>query len=286
MNFTRTKLFKTLFISTIVSASVLISASAADIQGAFVTANSTVNLRSAPTTESSVQGSLPDGSRVLVNDIQGGWANVSVNGNTGFISTAYLYMMDVMDVNAGGAKVTTPLLYVRNGPSVDYPVVGNLSEGFVATIVGVNDGWIKVSYGDYTGFVHPEYIEIVPVKQQEAASNVIDYAKQFIGTRYVYGGRSPSGFDCSGFTGYVYDKFGVSLPRTSSSQYSATTRVSRDNLQPGDLVFFSNGGRGVGHVGIYVGNNSFIHSPSAGKTVCIDSMSGYYEKNYIGGGRI
>lgn len=287
MHFTHKKLLKTLFIGAALTSAIAVSAFAADIQGAFVTTESSVNLRSAPSTEAAVEASLTDGARVCVRDIQGGWANVAVNGNTGFVSTSYLYLMDVMDVNAGGAKVTTPLLYVRELPTVDSAIIGNLTQDFVATIIGVNNGWLKVSYGDYSGYIHPDYVEIVPLNEKvNEASDVISYAKNFIGTRYVYGGRSPSGFDCSGFVGYVYEKFGVSLPRTSSAQYNATTRVSKANLQAGDLVFFTNGGRGVGHVGIYVGNNQFIHSPSAGRTVCIDSMSGYYSRNYVGGGRI
>lgn len=287
MHFTHKKLIKTVFIGAMLSATLAVSAFAADAKGAFVTTDSTVNFRTAPSTEAAVAGSLTDGSRVFVLDVQGGWANVAVNGNTGFVSTAYLYMMDVMDVNAGGAKVTVPLLYVRESPTVDSKITGNLSQDFVATIVGVNNGWLKVSYGNYSGYVHPDYVEIVPIgDKNESANDVISYAKRFIGTRYVYGGRSPSGFDCSGFTGYVYQKFGVSLPRTSGAQYSATTRVSKANLQAGDLVFFSTGGKSIGHVGIYIGNNQFIHSPSSGRTVCIESMSGYYAKTYFGGGRV
>ena len=101
----------------------------------------------------------------------------------------------------------------------------------------------------------------------------------------MYGGSTPSGFDCSGYTGYVYKQFGITLPRTSSAQYNYLAKVSRSELKPGDLVFFGSGS--VSHVGMYIGNNQFIHSPSSGKTVCIESMnSSYYTRNYIGAGRV
>ena len=85
----------------------------------------------------------------------------------------------------------------------------------------------------------------------------------------------------------MYKHFGISLPHSSSAQYSSLAKVSRDQLKAGDLVFFTNGGSGIGHVGIYVGNNQFIHSPSSGRTVCIDTMSsGYYASHYVGAGRV
>lgn len=106
-------------------------------------------------------------------------------------------------------------------------------------------------------------------------SEIVAYAKQFIGTPYVHGGSSPSGFDCSGFTSYVYSHFGGSLPRTSAGQFSCGNYVERSDLQPGDLVFFtrSSSSSRISHVGIYVGGGCFIHSPQAGDSVKISSFS-------------
>ena len=118
---------------------------------------------------------------------------------------------------------------------------------------------------------------------------VVEKAKQYIGVPYVYGGSSPKGFDCSGFTSYVYKHFNVSLPHSSASQYTRVTKVSRDNLQPGDLVFFASsaGGSRINHVGIYVGNGNFIHAPRPGKSVCYDSLySSYYSSHYVGAGTV
>ena len=111
---------------------------------------------------------------------------------------------------------------------------------------------------------------------------VVGIAMQYLGTPYVYGGASPSGFDCSGFVMYVYAQLGVSLPHNAAAQYGSGTPVDRSQLQPGDLVFFN----GLGHNGIYVGGGSFIHSPHTGDVVKISSLSGWYASTWVGARRL
>ena len=111
---------------------------------------------------------------------------------------------------------------------------------------------------------------------------VVGIAMQYLGTPYVWGGASPAGFDCSGFVMYVFSKIGVSLPHSSYAQYGYGSPVSRGDLQPGDLVFFD----GLGHVGIYVGGGSFIHSPHTGDVVKISSMTGWYASTFVGARRL
>jgi peptidoglycan DL-endopeptidase CwlO len=111
---------------------------------------------------------------------------------------------------------------------------------------------------------------------------VVGIAEQYLGTPYVWGGASPSGFDCSGFTMYVYAQVGISLPHNAAAQYGYGSPVSRGNLAPGDLVFFD----GLGHVGIYVGGNSFIHAPHTGDVVKISSLTGWYASTYFGARRL
>jgi cell wall-associated NlpC family hydrolase len=113
-------------------------------------------------------------------------------------------------------------------------------------------------------------------------SSVVSIAEQYLGVPYRWGGASPSGFDCSGLVMYVFAQVGVSLPHSSYAQYGMGSPVSRDQLQPGDLVFFD----GLGHVGIYVGGGSFIHAPHTGDVVKISSISGWYASTYVGARRI
>lgn len=113
--------------------------------------------------------------------------------------------------------------------------------------------------------------------------NVVAIAMRYLGVPYRWGGASPStGFDCSGFTMYVYAQVGISLPHYTGSQYAMGVPVSRSQLQPGDLVFFD----GLGHEGIYVGNNQFIHAPHTGDVVKISSISGWYASTYVGARRV
>lgn len=108
---------------------------------------------------------------------------------------------------------------------------------------------------------------------------VIAEAKRHLGTPYRWGGSTPAGFDCSGFTSYVYAKFGVEMAHSTYSQYDGFERVARKNLRAGDLVFFA----GLGHVGIYMGNGRMIHSPRRGKSVEIVKLaSGWYASGYVG----
>ena len=119
-----------------------------------------------------------------------------------------------------------------------------------------------------------------------SGSSIINTAMNYLGVPYVWGGSTPSGFDCSGFVQYVFKKNGVSLARTAASQSGVGTSVSRSNLQPGDLVFFSNGG-GISHVGIYIGNGNMVHAPHTGDVVKVTSInSSYYISHYAGAKRV
>lgn len=115
---------------------------------------------------------------------------------------------------------------------------------------------------------------------------VIETSKRFIGVPYVFGGESPSGFDCSGFVQYVLDKQGITVPRTTDLQYGMGMAVSRNNLLPGDLVYFSTYLPGPSHVGIYLGNGQFINAQSSKGVAIANLSSKYWATRYVGAKRI
>ncbi|MEA4920242.1 MAG: NlpC/P60 family protein [Clostridiaceae bacterium] len=294
---------KALFLTFIIS-SLTLTANAYDVKGGEVQVGSSVNMRASSSTGADIVSKLTNGERVAVLSEENGFYKVAYGGQSGYISSEYVELSDVMNVEPGSAKIITDVLNVRSAPSTSSDIVTRLSKGSTVKIIGINSGWFKIQSSSYTGYIHPDYVEVVAnsisgstassgtaSSSQSSVSSrqqIIDYASTLLGTPYVYGGASPKGFDCSGFTKYVYSHFNISLPHSSSSQYkSSVTKISRSELQVGDLVFFSSGGSGVGHVGIYVGGGSFIHAPSAGKSVCYDSLdSSYYSSHYIGSGSI
>jgi len=124
--------------------------------------------------------------------------------------------------------------------------------------------------------------DVITAPPPSQYSGVVAIAMRYLGIPYVYGGASPGGFDCSGFTMYVYGQAGVSLPHNAAAQYGIGSPVPQDQLEPGDLVFFD----GLGHVGLYIGGGEFIHSPHTGDVVKISSMSGWYASTYVGARRL
>lgn len=124
--------------------------------------------------------------------------------------------------------------------------------------------------------------QVAQAQAQSLQDKIINDAKSLIGTPYVFGGTTPRGFDCSGFLNYVYEQNGVLLPRTTADMYGTGTPISRSELQPGDLVFFTTYKPGASHSGIYLGNNQFIHSSSS-RGIMISSLNeSYWSKRYIG----
>jgi cell wall-associated NlpC family hydrolase len=196
---------------------------------------------------------------------------------------------------------------VRASASTSANVVTTLTRNTAVTIEGQENGWTRITTSTgVSGYVSSEYISDEQVQSTNRSDSertqkivdlpnttadatesedtntvVVNYAKTLLGKSYVYGGVGPNSFDCSGFTQYVYSKFGVNLSHSASAQANIGTTVSKVNLQLGDMVFFSQGGSSIGHVGIFVGNNSFIHAANPQKGVVITSLSdGYYTTNY------
>ena len=273
-----------------------------------VTASSTLNFRASASTSSAVLGKLASGSKVAVLAQSDGWSKVAINSTTGYVSSEYLKnLSEDADFLIGNGVITGSVVNIRSTPSTAASVLFQAKFGATMDVIGIQNGWYKIKSNATIGYVHPDYIVIVKSASSVSrgangdilistasqgspvGATVVETAKAQIGKPYSYGSKGPNAFDCSGLTYYAYKQHGYTLGSSSASQYASTARVSRENLQPGDLVFFSNsssGGR-VGHVGIYVGNDQYIHAPSAGKTVCYASLSSSWSaRHYIGGGRV
>lgn len=132
------------------------------------------------------------------------------------------------------------------------------------------------------------FYSCVSIKESNANKReiIIRYSKNFINKKYKYGVQDPYyGFDCSAFTQYVYKQADINIPRTALEQYKKSKKIDKNELEPGDLVFFIIDSNAISHVGIFLGNNNFIHSPSSGKNIRVDSLDNpYWKKVYAGSG--
>ena len=255
---------------------------------------SSLRVRSQANTNSAVLGSLSHGTQVEVNAVtESGWYQISYNGAAGYVSGDYLTVADAAQLPVEKelvyARVTASALNVRSGPGTDYEKTDKLSAGTVVEVLEESNGWYKID----SGYISAEYVTLVDASAAASSSKgqeIADYALTFVGYPYVYGGSSPSGFDCSGFTKYVYSPFGYTLNRTASNQLQNGTPVSMGELQPGDLVMFKKSGTGssaASHVGIYIGGGQFVHASTAKVGVIVSDLdSAYYTTGFVGGRRI
>lgn len=195
---------------------------------------------------------------------------------------------NVVKLNTTGIVLATKL-NVRYGPSVNYWSFHKLWMGNRVKVIGQLGSWYQIQLSDgRTGWVSKTYLKVNT--RQMKINTVISTAKSLIGTPYVWGGESlrEGGFDCSGFTQYVFKQAGYNLNRVSRDQATQGTYVSRNNLLPGDLVFYSFQGNGViSHVGLYIGNGQMINSPKTGDTVKITNITtSYWQTRYVTARRI
>lgn len=205
-------------------------------------------------------------------------------------------------------------IYVRKGPSTSDEILDSLVLNAQVTVVAEVGDWYKVKLNGETGYIAKRLLsstkqdttsrgaeernieEIQNTDQEQTNTSeqittttskgqeIVNYAKQYLGCKYVYGGSGPSTFDCSGFTMYVYKHFGISLSHSATAQSKNGIYVAKEDLQPGDLVFFKDYETmdGIGHCGIYVGDGNFIHA-SSGTGYCVKIstlLSGSYNTRY------
>lgn len=290
------KAAKVLFLTGTMTLLLTAHTMAADIAiGAGYTTGSALRMRTEASTSSDIVTTLDKSVAVaILDDTTDGWFKVSYNGKTGYVSADYL-RVDQDNVFETYGRVNGDGVNVRADASTDAEILASVDTGTIVTINGLVDGWYDVTcqYGT-EGYIRSDFLDLTKESTTSASSGsgIVDTAMQHLGTRYVYGGASPKGFDCSGFTMYVYSQHSYSLPHTATGQWQSGlgSRVySIGELQPGDLVFFNdpsrNAGKACSHAGIYVGGGQFIHSSSSRSNGVIisDLTSGYYNTYFVGG---
>lgn len=198
-------------------------------------------------------------------------------------------------VSARYGIVTASLLNLRSEASTSAKVLAQIPNGATVSVSNIQSGWARVTYCETSGYVAVDYLKIMsgenPASRNGAVSSkgqaVVELAKKYLGIPYVYGGSSPSGFDCSGFVYFIYKNMGVTLNRVAADQMTNGTWVPKNALQPGDIVGFTNRSGYINHVGIYVGNGMMIHSPQTGDVVRYESIvTGNYAGRLTCGRRI
>lgn len=269
----------------------IVGAKADCIGGAETT--TAVNLRTGAGTGNAIIATVSEGTALIVEaDTGSGWYKVNYDGESGYMSADYLSFSETMDLTARGWVDGTDVR-MRAAAGTDSEIVRVTTYGESVEILGVDGEWYKVSAGGQTGYIRGDYVSFTePDPSQAPASSsigeqIVAFAKQFLGTPYVWAGSSPSGFDCSGFVSYVFKNFGYTVNRTAASMYTNGVAVDKSELQIGDAVFFASSSESIGHVGIYIGDGEFIHSSSGCGYVTISGLDeSYYSRMYVGARRI
>jgi uncharacterized protein YgiM (DUF1202 family) len=241
--------------------------------------SSNLNVREEPSTDSTIVGKMTSHNACEIIGVEGDWYQIKSGKVSGYVKSEYLLTGEEAlaiakeEVNTY-ATVTTETLRVRSEASTESDIVSLVNVGEDLVVVEETDEWALVEVDDESGYVYKDYVTIAQklptaktvteLRYGEGVSDVrvelVQYALQFVGNRYVWGGESlTKGVDCSGFTMKIYEKFGIYLPHSSRAQPSYGTKIKASEAQPGDLFFYGSG-KSISHVGIYIGDGKIVHA--------------------------
>ena len=249
---------------------------------------SVLNLRSESNTDAQILDRLEQGTQVFVSEYNDGWYKIEYGNIVGWVHGDYLVLEGTTRISG---VVTGYDVNFRTEPNLNCEIITRVNSGDALSVLECKGKWYKVQVVDGTiGFIYKDYVLMgASSRKNYMGFKIINYAKKFLGVRYVYGGMSPNAFDCSGFVKYTLRNFGIYVPRVAADQAKVGVRVAIDSLRPGDLIFFdTNGGSNyINHVGFYIGNGQFIHaSSSRGKISINDLFTGFYRGAYMTSRRV
>ena len=282
---------------------------------------SAVNMRSGPSTSNKVITVSSKGDKCYIIGLNEGWYKVIYNGSIGYIRSDYVQLTEIPYENQdsdnspkffrqGNSTGVAPSAAALSGSTASDSDDSGWEPDYDGSLWGDSDGSDQDTDTDSSSDMNwnngSENSGSSPDSDEDDSWNggastdgstsegsatgqqILAEAKKYLGTPYVYGGASPSGFDCSGFVYYVLKQVGYSPYRTPADQYNMGTYVEKSDLQPGDIVFFAGTyASGISHVGIYAGNGQFIHSPNSRSPVSYsDLTSGYWANHYYGARRM
>lgn len=259
-----------------------------------------LNIREVPI-DGTIVGRLPANAACDIISEEDGWCYIKSGDIEGYVSSEFLLtgeeaLKKAYDLVELVATVNADSLNLREEPNTDCGIVEILGNSQKLEVLEVLDGWVKVVVDSTEGYVSEEYVTVSEELQtartlaqlmygmevSDLRVEICEFAQQFVGNPYVYGGNSLThGTDCSGFTNLIYANFGISIPRTATTQYNYGTKICTSELRPGDLIIY--GEYQIEHVALYLGNGQIVHASNERTGIRYSNM---YYRNIIGCVRI
>ncbi|MGG0178552.1 SH3 domain-containing protein [Gottfriedia acidiceleris] len=286
--------------------------------GNYISTGNGVRIRSGAGTSYQILGSVNKNQRLDVISVSNGWYKIKYNGVTGYISSSYVGKVtestnNNQTVSTGNYISTGNGVRIRSGAGTSYQILGSVNKNQRLDVTSLSNGWYKVKYKGTTGYISASYVgketdsnktDSNKVDSSQTDTNqtdtnkddsnnaqsfdvqtLITLSKKYSGVPYVWGGETPTGFDCSGFISYVFKESGMSLPRTNVAGYwyNNSNLKTVDDFQPGDLIFFQNTYTyGPSHMGIVINNNEFIHASSSSGVTISKINNSYWNQHFLG----